>query len=127
MEIKLSKKAKKELKEIEDKIRGDMTDEEWNFFKKIRGVCEFYMYQVLKMEHLDRKGKRDWIKRLVESKVKEEREKRSNTNISKITKLIDDEIANIHQLCSVRLEKELTPILKDLREKIIKIGREKIK
>lgn len=33
---KLSPEQEKELKEIETKIRGDMTDEEWNFFKTIR-------------------------------------------------------------------------------------------
>lgn len=36
MEIELSEESKKELEEIERKIRGDMTDEEWEFFGKIR-------------------------------------------------------------------------------------------
>lgn len=33
---KLSEKAKVELEEIEDKISGDMTNKEWEFFKTIR-------------------------------------------------------------------------------------------
>ena len=33
---KLSEKQKQELKDIETKIRGDMTDEEWELFKSIR-------------------------------------------------------------------------------------------
>lgn len=81
MKIKLSEKAKKEIEEIQKKIRGDMTDKEWKFFKSIRCVCEFYRYQVLEMEHLDIQGKRDWLERLVISKVEKERER--------ILKLID--------------------------------------
>lgn len=34
--FKISEEAKQELRDIEKKIRGDMTDEEWAFFKTIR-------------------------------------------------------------------------------------------
>lgn len=35
-EIILSKRGMQELKDLRNKIRGDMTDEEWEFFKTIR-------------------------------------------------------------------------------------------
>lgn len=99
MNFELSEKAKKELKEIEDKIRGDRTDEEWESVKNIRDVCEFYRYQVLSMEHLDVQGKRDWIKRLVESKVKEERER--------VLKIIDEMSLGIEKKSRFELLQEL--------------------
>lgn len=34
--IKLSDKAKQEIEDIRNKIRGDMTDEQWERFKSIR-------------------------------------------------------------------------------------------
>jgi len=37
-DIKLSEESKKELADIEKKIRGDMTDEEWAFFKTVKDV-----------------------------------------------------------------------------------------
>ena len=36
VKIKLSPTAQRELEEIETKIRGDMTDEQWELFKSIR-------------------------------------------------------------------------------------------
>ena len=49
-DIKLSEESKKELAEIEKVVRGDMTDEEWAFFKTIRCVTPIKEYLRLEKE-----------------------------------------------------------------------------